>query len=363
MRKHSYLAGQFAVSAAMAALIATSAFADSRPQEGSRPVDGRQRGVVQRDAATRDSRGDAAARGDNRANNTADAWRSAKAENRNAPEWNRGEERRGTPERDRGTYDRNSRDNNRDSNRNNSRDQNRDNNRGTWERHDRDNNRGTYDRNGRNDRNDRNDNRGTYDRNNHGTYGNRGTYDRNNHGTYGRGSSYFRNPNFRSGFGTVRSYSRERDGWRVYIAGSPYPYWIPFSHLHDRQLRVGLSLRLGGIFRDGGIWVDVLGWPGDPYYNDPYYYDSRYDHGYYGGYNDYRTDTVRGIVDRVDYRTGAVWIRDDYRRDVVVVDMRTLDGRSRLGLNDIRRGDRVEVAGTWRGRAFDAYRIESIDAY
>ena len=41
--------------------------------------------------------------------------------------------------------------------------------------------------------------------------------------------------------------------------------------------------------------------------------------------------------------------------------MRSLNRRSRLGIDDLRRGDRVTLSGTWiRGGLFDARRIDSI---
>jgi len=148
--------------------------------------------------------------------------------------------------------------------------------------------------------------------------------------------------------GKIRSFTHERDGYRVYLDRGNYSYWVPQSHLRGHRLSVGLSIRLGGIFDNGYVMVDDLGWPDDGGYNDGYYNDG----ARYG-------DVVRGVVDRVDFRRGTVNLRSD--RGYITVDMRSLNRRSRLGIDDLRRGDRVTLSGTWiRGGLFDARRIDSI---
>jgi hypothetical protein len=146
--------------------------------------------------------------------------------------------------------------------------------------------------------------------------------------------------------GTIRSFTHERDGYRIYLDRGNYSYWVPASHLRGRRLSVGLSIRLGGIFDNGYVVVDDLGWPDDGYAND-------------GGRYAYR-DVVRGVVDRVDFRRGTVNLRSD--RGYITVDMRSLNRRnSRLGIDDLRRGDRVTLSGNWiRGGLFDARRIDTI---
>ena len=171
----------------------------------------------------------------------------------------------------------------------------------------------------------------------------RGSRDESRRGDY-RGET--RRDNRISESGKIRSFTRERDGYRIYLDRGSYSYWVPQSHLRGRHLSVGLSIRLGGIFDNGYVVVDDLGWPDDGgYYND-------------GGYA-FR-DVVRGVVDRVDFRRGTVNVRSD--RGYITVDMRSLDRRySRLGIDDLRRGDRVTLSGTWlRGGLFDARRIDAI---
>jgi hypothetical protein len=248
-----------------------------------------------------------------------------------------------------------------------------------------DRNRGSYRDSNRTDarresaRNDSYRNNNRYDNN---RYNNSNRYDRSQSSfgyRYRNNSRFEYRVGVRNAYrGTIRSFNRERGGYRVYLSGGPYSYWIPDSYLFGRSLRVGLSLRLGGIFRGGYIAVDALGWPGynDTYYNEPYYDDVYYDGsgadiavGGYGndGYvGDTGNDVVRGRIERVDVRSQTVVVRDDDAGGrYVTVDMRSVDRQgSRLDLADLRPGDRVSLTGGWlRGNIFAASRIETIDAY
>jgi len=191
---------------------------------------------------------------------------------------------------------------------------------------------------------------GTWRDNNN--YRDNGSYRRDGNG--GRYES--RNNNRFSDRGRVQRFEHERDGYRVWIGGARYPYWIPASRLGRHRLAVGIDIRLGGIFNGTYVDVDALGWPGDPYYNDPYYSDG----GYYGNrYDGY----LSGRVERVDYRYGTLFLRDDRSGRVIEVDMRSTEHRRGLDLGDLRRGDRVTLAGSWDGGYFRAYRIDSVRQY
>jgi hypothetical protein len=141
--------------------------------------------------------------------------------------------------------------------------------------------------------------------------------------------------------GRVSSFNRERDGYRVQLdrGGS---YWIPSSRIRNvRDLRVGINIGLGGIFRGGDVYVDAVSWPGVAVAQN---------------------GLLRGSVDRIDYRTGTVWLRDAGNGRVVNVDMRGNDRGDRLDLRNLRRGDFVTVSGQWvGGGVFDAYRIDNIN--
>lgn len=143
--------------------------------------------------------------------------------------------------------------------------------------------------------------------------------------------------------GRVSSFSRERDGYRVQLDERRDSYYVPQTHLgRDRNLRVGLSIRLGGIFRGNTIYVDAVNWDDDRGYRD----------------EGYRDGELRGVVDRIDARNDTLWIRNARTRELVAVELRESRGR-RNELRNLRRGDYVEVSGEWRrGGVFEAHRID-----
>lgn len=171
-----------------------------------------------------------------------------------------------------------------------------------------------------------------------------------------RGSSNDRDRSYRDNErvttqGRITQMSRERDGYRVQLDSARYSYWVPERHIRNRNnWRVGLAISLGGIFRSGAVYVDVV----NDYPNGGY--DDRYDRNGYG------SNVVRGTVDRVDYRRGLAVVRDEYSRRLVTVEMRSRGGnRGNVGLDDVRRGDYVEISGDWdRGGVFEGYRIETV---
>jgi|SRR5690349_8314896 len=149
--------------------------------------------------------------------------------------------------------------------------------------------------------------------------------------------------------GRVTSLSRENGGYRVQLDRGRDSYWIPESRVrnHRNDLRVGISVVLGGVFRGGRIDVDAVSWPGDGGYRN-------------GGYGN---DDVRGVVERVDYRDGVLLLRDASTRQTIEVDMRDTRRSSRIDFSDLRRGDYVELSGQWlRGGRFVAEGIDSVDS-
>ncbi|HEX6086855.1 MAG TPA: hypothetical protein VF266_20165 [Thermoanaerobaculia bacterium] len=158
--------------------------------------------------------------------------------------------------------------------------------------------------------------------NNHRGYNNRGY---NNRG-HNSGRPYYHR-------GPVTRYSRYGGGYRVWVGGAPYPFYVPLSHWRHDRFRVGLVINLGGWYRDG-------------------YYD------YYDGY-DYRATSrgdLRGVVESVDYRRDTFVVRNEASGSFVTVVAR--DRRAR----DVRPGDYVELSGSWtRGGLFSAYDVDYID--
>jgi DNA-nicking Smr family endonuclease len=62
--------------------------------------------------------------------------------------------------------------------------------------------------------------------------------------------------------GRVTSFSRGNGGYRVQLDRGRESYWIPESRMHNRgrDLRVGISVVLGGVFRGGRVDVDAVSW-------------------------------------------------------------------------------------------------------
>lgn len=151
--------------------------------------------------------------------------------------------------------------------------------------------------------------------------------------------------------GKVRSFERRNDGYQVHLDRGNYSFFVPERHLRNRRdFRVGVSIRLGGVFRGGSIFVDAVDFPGG---------------GYNGGYYDSRAENfLRGTVERTDFRRDTIVLREQGTGRFVTVDMRGTDRRFRsIDVEDLRRGDFVSLSGDWsRGGVFSAYRVESVDS-
>lgn len=148
-----------------------------------------------------------------------------------------------------------------------------------------------------------------------------------------------------NGSGKVTSLSQENGGYRVQLDRGRESYWIPSSRINNRgrDLRVGVSIVLGGIFRGGRVDVDAVSWPNDR------------------GYNSRSYDSIRGVVERVDYRSNVLLLRESSTGRTLKIDMRDTRRSSRVDLNDLRRGDRVTLTGQWlRGGTFAADQIDSV---
>ena len=136
--------------------------------------------------------------------------------------------------------------------------------------------------------------------------------------------------------GRISNITRERDGYRVTLEHNGNAFWVPERSVRGRDFRIGTFIRLGGIFRRGAVYVDVIDYPAV----------SRV--------------YVRGSVERIDLRRGLMYVRDEFSRRVIPIDAHKVDQRSRrFDLDDLHRGDRVEVWGDWRGGGvLEAARVE-----
>lgn len=287
MNKTKQFASYFAVAAL---LVGTSAFAESRHSD-----------ATSRDGGSRHERGDRTERRNNEQRGTAPSYQQQqRTETRN---WNNNNQNR--------SYDRNNNNNNR------SYDRNR-----------------TYD-NRSFDRNRSYDNRG-YDRNR--GYDNRG-YDRNRgySSSYGRGNAFYRD-------GRISRIDRWNGGYRIYLGGWNYPFFVPEARFRLFNWRVGLSIHLGGYWNPLGYYDYYDGV--DPYYGGGYAPGTVATSGY-----------IRGVVESVDYRRGSMVVRDDASGSFVTVMMRGGDPR----FDSLRNGDYVNLSGDWVRGYFEAYRVDNAD--
>lgn len=164
-----------------------------------------------------------------------------------------------------------------------------------------------------------------------------------------RGNSYRENERITLQ-GRVSSFSHEGGGYRVRLDRGNESFWVPESYMRNRanNLRIGVNISLGGIFRGGSVYVDAVSWP-----------DGYGDYGYRDG-RGYNNDYLRGIVERVDLRRATAFVRDDRSGRTIEVDLRG-ERRGRLDANDLRRGDFVELSGSFvRGGIFAVDRIDSV---
>jgi len=289
MKETNHLARHFAVAAAVAALCGASAFADVRHRDETRSGGGERSAHVER--SNRDSGSAQRQVQPQQETRTQNGDRNRSS---NGSTWNRNETRSNS------NWNRNESRSNSNWNRNESRSNS------NWNR---DNNRSNdWNRNNRNDWNRNNGYRGN------------------------------RTPSFYSG--RISRYERWNGGFRVYIGGAPYPFFVPEAYFLSRGWRVGLSIRLGGYYNPLG------------YYE---YYDGPYD-GYYGS-SVATAGAIRGVVESVDYRRGTVVVRDDISGDFVSTVMR---GRDRT-FDTLRPGDYIEMRGDWVRGVFEAYSADLLD--
>lgn len=151
--------------------------------------------------------------------------------------------------------------------------------------------------------------------------------------------------------GKITSLRHERDGYRVQLDRGSDSYWVPERSLrgHANELRLGISIRLGGVFRGGFVTVDVIDWP--PLYPAP---DNRR----------LQNDVVRGVIEQVDFRHDEIVIRELRTDRLITVNVMRGDGtwNRTFDLRRIRRGDFITLSGDWRRNGeFDAYRVEGVN--
>jgi hypothetical protein len=170
-------------------------------------------------------------------------------------------------------------------------------------------------------------------------YRNNDRYSSRNYGRYGRSSRYGNRSPFHYS-GRIRSVYPYGGGYRVWLTGCQYPFFIPSAYYHRDRFRIGLTIALGGYYNSRGYY-DYY----DDYYNDRYYDEVSISRG-----------EIRGVVEIVDYRRETFVVRNDATGSFVTVYMRD------RGRDPVRAGDVVSLGGDWtRSGAFEAYRVDILE--
>ena len=279
MKVNKQLASRLAAALILTTTMSASAFAESRPSNETR---------ARRESGGRISRD----RGDR-------ATRSTPAQSRVEVRGQRDRSGSARPRADRPRVDRPSGDRNRTYSRDNSRYNDR-----TW----------------------RNDSRSR------GTYRDSSRYSRGNSSRYQNRDRFYHS-------GRIHRVYPYGGGYRVWLSGCNYPFYIPSAYYHRNRFRIGVVIGLGG------------------YYNSRGYYDY-YDDDYRPGYYDRSTSRgeLQGVVESVDYRRETFVVRNEATGSFV-----TIIHRDR-GRDAVRAGDYVELRGDWtRDGVFEAYAVDIVD--
>lgn len=133
--------------------------------------------------------------------------------------------------------------------------------------------------------------------------------------------------------GRVSKVHHYGNGYRVWVHGAPYPFFVPTAYYHRGHFGIGMTIRVGG------------------YYNPRGYYD------YYGDYasNAIAGRQLRGIVESIDHYRG-----------LFVVNLAGQDGYVTVRIPDryerIWEGAYVVIYGDWgREGLFLARDVDVID--
>lgn len=171
-------------------------------------------------------------------------------------------------------------------------------------------------------------------------------------GSIGRSAPYYGRGGYRNyndghrfyGQGRIDRYERYHGGYRVWLGGWGYPFFVPYRFWNPFRFRVGLFIGLNAFYDPFGYY-SVYGGPG--YYPPPVYSSGPY--AYRDGADDGYT-RLGGTVQSVDLQTGIVTIEDNASHRVYRALLPPRDNR----VDDIRPGDYVELSGDWvRGREYD----------
>lgn len=167
-----------------------------------------------------------------------------------------------------------------------------------------------------------------------------------------RGPGYYNSGRRFYGQGRIERIVPYHGGYRLYLGGWGYPFFVPYNYWDPFRFRVGLFIGLNAFYDPLGYY-SVYGWPPAPYYSYRGYRDDSYD-----SYDSYDNDSVvRGVVESIDLHSGYVTIDEDRTHRTITAMLPPRDNR----VDGIRIGDYVEFSGEWNRDYFDAAHMDRFE--
>jgi hypothetical protein len=150
--------------------------------------------------------------------------------------------------------------------------------------------------------------------------------------------------------GTITSITRSGDQYRIELNHGMYMYYVPSSMVSANDLRIGDTVRIGGLVNGDTVNADYFARSGQPAYAvDPMYRTVPY------GSSGWLSGTVIDSNRHLNYIT----VRDDATGQIFKVDTRRMDTKRSVNVWRTSVGDHLNVNGSWENHdTFRANRIQ-----
>ena len=150
--------------------------------------------------------------------------------------------------------------------------------------------------------------------------------------------------------GSITSITRTGDQYRVELNHGSYTYYVPLSMVSANDLRIGDTVRIGGLVNGDNVNADYFALSGQPAYAaDPMYRTVPF------GSSGWLSGTVVDSNRHLNYIT----VRDDATGQMFKVDTRRMDTKRSVNVWRTSVGDHVNVNGTWENHdTFRANRVQ-----
>lgn len=162
--------------------------------------------------------------------------------------------------------------------------------------------------------------------------------------------TYQYSPDRISSQGRITSITRVGDQYRVELNHGAYTYYVPMTMVSSNDLRIGDTVRVGGLVNGDTVNADYFALQGQPAYAaDPMYRTVPY------GSSGWLSGTVIDSNRHLNYIT----VRDDATGRMFKVDTRNMDTKRSVNVWRTSIGDHLNVNGSWENHdTFRANRIQ-----